>query len=92
MIVGCVHRSVITDPSGQIVAEIAGPSSSSDASGSTAGSTVESLSGSEGMAPIQTVCTSFFHLTVSPSRVVLAGSQVHCTWHCRSVFSTNKLQ
>ncbi|CAL8471298.1 g10840 [Coccomyxa elongata] len=48
-------RSVITDPSGQIVAEIAGPSSSSDASGSTAGSTVESLSGSEGMAPIQTM-------------------------------------
>ena len=52
----CVHRSVITDPSGQIVNEIAGPSSSSDASGSTAGSTVDSLSGSEGMAPIQTVC------------------------------------
>ncbi|BDA46682.1 probable MDIS1-interacting receptor like kinase 2 at N-terminal half [Coccomyxa sp. Obi] len=48
-------RSVITDPSGQTVAEIAGPSSSSDASGSTAGSTVESLSGSEGMAPIQTM-------------------------------------
>lgn len=42
------------DPSRQMT-EIVGPSSSSDASGSTAGSTVESLSGSEGMTPIQTV-------------------------------------
>ncbi|KAK9918583.1 hypothetical protein WJX75_005145 [Coccomyxa subellipsoidea] len=45
-------RSVM-DPSRQMT-EIVGPSSSSDASGSTAGSTVESLSGSEGMTPIQT--------------------------------------
>ena len=38
--------------------DIPGPSSSSDASGSTTsppGSAAESLSGSEGMAPIQTV-------------------------------------
>jgi len=50
-----VRRSVLRGSNGS-VADVAGPSSSSEGgSGSTPGSAPESLSGSEGMAPIKTV-------------------------------------
>ena len=55
-----VHcRSVLRGRDGHAIADPAGPSSSSEGgSGSMPGSAPESLSGSEGMAPIKTVSTA----------------------------------
>ena len=60
-----VHcRSVLRGRDGHATADPAGPSSSSEGgSGSMPGSAPESLSGSEGMAPIKTVSAAAYHLT-----------------------------